>query len=48
MDATDEPTLSPEPIYQQMVEDADDATRSALRPAETPEPAVDRSVSESR
>jgi hypothetical protein len=37
MDTTDESTASPEPIYEQMVNEADDATRSALTPAESPE-----------
>jgi hypothetical protein len=38
MDTTDESTMSPEPIYQQLVNEADDTTQSALTPAQSPEP----------
>jgi hypothetical protein len=37
MDTTGGPTTSPEPIYHQMVVEADDTTRMALAPAKAPE-----------
>ena len=40
MDTTGGPTTSPEPIYHQMVVEADDTTRLALTPAQAPEPDV--------
>lgn len=41
MDTTDAPTMSGEPIFQQMVSEADDAIRSALTPAQPPKPDVE-------
>jgi hypothetical protein len=43
MDTTDVPTTSPEPIYQELVDEADDTTRSALTAAQSPETAVGQS-----
>ena len=38
MDTTGAPTTSPEPIFQQLVNEADDTTGLALPPAQSPEP----------
>jgi hypothetical protein len=45
MDTTDAPKTSPEPIFQELVDEADDATRSALTPAQSPEPGTGPSES---
>lgn len=42
MDTTDAPKISPEPIFQELVDEADDETRSALTPAKSPEPGVEQ------
>jgi hypothetical protein len=43
MDTIDGPTTSREPIYQQLVNEADDTARLAVTPAQPPEPDVGRS-----